>query len=207
MFEEIVYAIGTTVILAGCALRASVATAAAVRTFLTRESFLRLEFGAVEAAVVPEPILLAAATGLMGVFALDWGDASWTEAGAAAIGAAFVAAGWNLTLWSWVSWRNIFFGHAISPGQRLVTSGAYGFVRHPVYLGVVLMWFGLAAAFHSPPVLAAAVVYVTPAYVLYARSEERMMQEEFGNEYRAYQRSVPMLVPWLGRPSRSDLGA
>ncbi len=33
------------------------------------------------------------------------------------------------------------------------------------------------------------------------RSEERMMVEAFGDEYRAYQRAVPFLVPHLGRES------
>ena len=76
-----------------------------------------------------------------------------------------------------------------------MTQGAYGFVRHPVYLAALLVWLGLGVAFGSAVTLAIALLYVLPAYVLYARSEEAMMLEGFGEAYRQYCRTVPMFIP------------
>jgi protein-S-isoprenylcysteine O-methyltransferase Ste14 len=38
---------------------------------------------------------------------------------------------------------------------------------------------------------------VIPAYLLYIRSEERMMLDAFGDQYACYRGEVPMLVPRL----------
>jgi protein-S-isoprenylcysteine O-methyltransferase Ste14 len=92
-------------------------------------------------------------------------------------------------------------------GHRLVTGGAYGFVRHPIYLAVALVWLGLAVAFASPAALLLTVLYVIPSYVFYMRSEEEMMLGAFGETYRAYQRAVPFLVPRLAGRARSAQAA
>jgi protein-S-isoprenylcysteine O-methyltransferase Ste14 len=76
-----------------------------------------------------------------------------------------------------------------------MTHGAYAVARHPAYFGICLIWLGLGAAFSSPPVLAIAVLFTIPVYVLYLRAEESMMLESFGDEYREYCRRVPMLIP------------
>jgi protein-S-isoprenylcysteine O-methyltransferase Ste14 len=49
----------------------------------------------------------------------------------------------------------------------------------------------------SGPVLAITCLYVIPIYVLYIRSEETMLVESFGNEYRDYRHAGPMLIPRL----------
>jgi len=63
----------------------------------------------------------------------------------------------------------------------------------------MLIWLGLGVAFLNPLVIATAILYVIPNYVLYLRAEERMMLESFGDEYRDYRRKVPMLIPRLAR--------
>jgi protein-S-isoprenylcysteine O-methyltransferase Ste14 len=84
----------------------------------------------------------------------------------------------------------------LQEGQQLVTGGAYGLVRHPAYLGAMLVWLGLAVALLSPIVLTVTVVYVAPMYLLYITSEEKMMRDEFGAAYARYCRDVPMLLPY-----------
>jgi len=79
--------------------------------------------------------------------------------------------------------------------HRLVTRGAYGFVRHPVYLAAFLIWLALAVGFLSLTAFLVTVLYVIPIYLLYMRSEEAMMLECFGERYGSYRRRVPMLLP------------
>jgi protein-S-isoprenylcysteine O-methyltransferase Ste14 len=70
-------------------------------------------------------------------------------------------------------------------------------VRHPVYLGALLIWGGLTLCFLSPIAAAITAVYVIPAYLLYIRSEEAMMLDSFGDQYAGYRQQVPMLLPRL----------
>jgi protein-S-isoprenylcysteine O-methyltransferase Ste14 len=119
-----------------------------------------------------------------------------------ALGAASATAGISLMLWAVVSFPTVSTGHYVLPEQRVVTRGPYGWVRHPLYLAAFLIWLGVAATFRSPAALLALVLYVVPGYVVYIRSEERMMEGHFGEAYRAYARRVGMLVP--RRPSNAS---
>jgi len=51
--------------------------------------------------------------------------------------------------------------------------------------------------FLSYVVAAITALYVIPAYLLYIRSEERMMVDTFGDQYARYRGEVPMLLPRL----------
>jgi protein-S-isoprenylcysteine O-methyltransferase Ste14 len=167
----------------------------AVRSLTSRGRFEVFRFGAVEAVTLLEPVALAATTI---VLLLDLPSASSVSAGqaiAALAGAVVAAVGLALVLWTLLSWRHLFVGHAILGGQQLVTHGAYRLVRHPVYLGAFLIWGGLSLCFLSYFAAAVTVLYVTPAYLLYIRSEEQMMLSTFGDQYADYRRKVPMLLP------------
>jgi protein-S-isoprenylcysteine O-methyltransferase Ste14 len=114
---------------------------------------------------------------------------------AAVSGATLGCAGLGCLAWAVWSWPGMFAGHAVPEGHRLIIRRAFAVVRHPAYLGAVLVWLGLALALQSPVVLAVSVLYVLPAYLLYAREEEAMMLATFGDEYRRYQQRVPGFVP------------
>jgi len=115
------------------------------------------------------------------------------------LGAGLALGGLALTIWSWFSLPSVGTGHYLLEGQSLVTTGAYGVVRHPIYAGAFLIWFGLAAAYMSGAVLLLTVLYVIPAYVLNIRGEEQMMLSRYGDEYREYRRQVGAFSPRVGR--------
>jgi protein-S-isoprenylcysteine O-methyltransferase Ste14 len=194
---EQAYIVAALIVVCGSYLRVIAATGGAIRTLASRGRFRRFQMGLIEAVVAPEPLVMAAVTSLTLVLRFDPDDASVLDVVAAAIGATLVLYAWNLTAWSFLSWRSIFFGHGVQEDQELVTRGAYGLVRHPVYLGVMLIWLGLSVAFLNPIALIITAVYVIPFYVFYILSEERMMKEEFGDAYARYCRRVPMLLPYV----------
>lgn len=184
----------------GCAFgRAGGVIIFALRSLAMRGRFEAVRFGATEVIVVPEPVLLAAAAYVLLVNRESSNSVSGAEATAALAGGLVALAGLALVLWTLLSWRQLFVGHAVLGDQELVTGGAYGLVRHPVYLGAIVIWSGLSLCFLSAVAAAITTLYVLPAYLLYARSEEAMMLESFGDEYRRYRREVPMLLP---RPRR-----
>ena len=116
----------------------------------------------------------------------------------ALLGAGLALGGLSLTIWSWLSLPSVGTGRYLLEGQSLVRSGAYGLVRHPIYAGAFLIWFGLAAAYTSGVVLLLTLLYVIPAYVVNTRGEEQMMSSRYGDEYREYQRRVGAFVPRIG---------
>nr|CCD32088.1 Conserved hypothetical protein [Methylocystis sp. SC2] len=89
-------------------------------------------------------------------------------------------------------WREV---HRASKQRRLAIGGPYALIRHPQYTGFFLALFGEGVV-HWPTIFSlAAFPVIIFAYALLARKEERQMLIEFGDEYREYQRRVPMFVP------------
>ena len=120
---------------------------------------------------------------------------------AAAAGALLASAGVAVSVWSVRTTlsRDVILdaGHFVKTDHPLVTTGAYGFVRNPMYLGVFLIWIGIALAYRQPLVVATAALYVIPVYWIYIRAEERMLSEEFGAPYEEYKSRVGRLLPRL----------
>ena len=105
----------------------------------------------------------------------------------------------------WLFWRShADLGRNWSPslqlreGHELVTEGVYRSVRHPMYAS---MWlWGVAQALLLQNWIAgwAGLVLVLPLYLLRVPREERMMLDEFGEEYRAYMDRTGRVIPRLG---------
>ena len=121
----------------------------------------------------------------------------------AALGSALAWAGVLVSVWAIATTvrRGMILdaGHFVKREHSLVTSGAYGFVRNPMYLGIILIWFGIAAAFQSPALVAIAAAYIVPVFRSYIRAEERMLVGEFGAQFEEYTRRVGRLLPRLRR--------
>ncbi|MBP6013818.1 MAG: isoprenylcysteine carboxylmethyltransferase family protein [Alphaproteobacteria bacterium] len=79
--------------------------------------------------------------------------------------------------------------------HTIIDTGPYGFVRHPIYTGLLLGTIALAAV--SGRLLAViGLVAVAVGIFIKARLEERFLSAELGAEaYAAYRKRVPMLIP------------
>lgn len=82
----------------------------------------------------------------------------------------------------------------LKEGHQLIRSGPYAYVRHPIYLGLLLASFGTALAFGRWRGLVA-VVLILSAHWLKARKEERLMTMQFGQAYEEYRREAGFLIP------------
>lgn len=85
---------------------------------------------------------------------------------------------------------------AIIAEKKLVKSGLYGYVRHPLYFGVILMLLGAVLFLPNVPMLLfvmVSLVYLPIGVTL----EERKLVAEFGAQYQTYQREVKMLFPFV----------
>jgi len=97
--------------------------------------------------------------------------------------------GWDLVL------GNRFSGLvAIQPGHTLLTTGIYGVIRHPSYLGMLVNALGWGLAFRSwAGVLLAALL--VPLLLARIRSEEALLRAQFGAAYDAYCARTSRLIP------------
>ncbi|MEP6563970.1 MAG: isoprenylcysteine carboxylmethyltransferase family protein [Mesorhizobium sp.] len=80
-------------------------------------------------------------------------------------------------------------------GHRVIDTGPYGLVRHPIYTGLLLAILATMLAKGTIWGLAGAVL-LTISFVMKAKLEERFLRGELGSAYDDYARRVPMLVPF-----------
>ena len=100
-----------------------------------------------------------------------------------------------LSVWGYRSLGREFASDAeVRTDTVLITQGAFGLVRHPMYLAILLLWAGSAIALLSP-LMALCWLVLVPAFVARSRAEERLLTRHFGSAYDAYAAHVPMLVP------------
>ena len=82
-----------------------------------------------------------------------------------------------------------------SPGKtQLIISGLHRYVRHPLYLGTFIFLWGLVIVFPLLSVLVS-VVAITAYTVVALPLEEKKLVNEFGEQYKAYQKTVPRIIP------------
>ena len=81
-------------------------------------------------------------------------------------------------------------------GIKLEVTGIHRYVRHPLYLGTLLL---VTALFFLFPLLSNLICCLSIfSYVLIGiRSEERKLVDKFGEEYITYKNRTPMLIPRL----------
>lgn len=123
----------------------------------------------------------------------------WTLDGDAIrwLGVALFAAGGALRIWPVFVLGRRFSGLvAIQPGHTLVTSGVYGVIRHPSYLGLFVNSVGWGLAFRSVVGVLLAALTIPPLLAR-IRAEETLLRAQFGAEYDAYRARTSRLIPWL----------
>lgn len=133
---------------------------------------------------------LPAYTDRKGFWTLDGDTVRW-------LGVVFFVAGGALRIWPVFVLGRRFSGLvAIQPGHTLVTTGVYGVIRHPSYLGLLVNSLGWALAFRSGVgVLLTALVI--PPLVARIRAEEKLLRTQFGGEYDAYCARTSRLIPGI----------
>jgi protein-S-isoprenylcysteine O-methyltransferase Ste14 len=98
------------------------------------------------------------------------------------------------------AWGKTRLGRLFSPqlgvqeGHRLVTTGPYGVVRHPIYLGLIDFIIGSALYLNDVALLAVAFLFVI-YFAAQIRIEERFFAAHFGTEWLEYQARTPALFP------------
>ncbi|AJO78005.1 isoprenylcysteine carboxylmethyltransferase family protein [Pseudomonas sp. MRSN 12121] len=123
----------------------------------------------------------------------------WTFGGADVrwLGVVLFIGGGILRLWPVFVLGQRFSGLvAIQPGHRLVTTGIYGTLRNPSYLGLLINCVGWSLAFRSGVGLLLTALMLVPL-IARIHAEEALLHKEFGKQYDTYRAYTWRLVPWI----------
>jgi protein-S-isoprenylcysteine O-methyltransferase Ste14 len=112
--------------------------------------------------------------------------------------AAVMLAGLSLTWWARIYlgplWSSVI---TRKKDHKIIDTGPYAFVRHPIYCGLIVAILATAVAEGKATALLGSALVILGVW-LKACTEERFLMTELGPEiYDAYCRRVPMLIPFL----------
>jgi protein-S-isoprenylcysteine O-methyltransferase Ste14 len=92
--------------------------------------------------------------------------------------------------------RNFSGALRIREGHTLTRNGIYRWVRHPAYLGAIILLLGIPVMLSS--ILGFLVMFLLVPLLLHRiKLEERMLIERFGAEYEDYIKSSKKIIPFL----------
>ena len=113
-------------------------------------------------------------------------------------GAVMTYLGLPLTIWSRASlgryWSSVV---ALKQDHKLIQSGPYRAIRHPLYSGLILAAFGMAVCVTTWTSLAGAAVLLT-CFERRAQKEDALLAGEFGAEFEVYRQRTGRLLPRMG---------
>lgn len=120
----------------------------------------------------------------------------------ALVGAAIL--GFLFTWWARIHLGKLWSGAiTLKEDHKVIDTGPYSVVRHPIYTGILIAIFCTAVAEATWPAIAS-LVFMTFGLWLKADIEERLLANELGSDaYGTYRHRVPMLVPFAS-PAAGD---
>ena len=110
--------------------------------------------------------------------------------------------GLGLVLWGRLALGRLYFvssslGAQLYAGHRLVTHGPYALLRHPMYLGILLVGLGGILIYHTWTMVFVALNFL--GLLVRAWREEQVLAAEFGAQWDEYCRRVPRWIPRFRR--------
>ena len=112
-------------------------------------------------------------------------------------GLLITVAGLAFAIWARVHLGKNWSGMPVIREQHTLTrTGPYRYVRHPIYSGIVLGLLGTAIGI-GYLIVFLCVILIFVLFVIKSRTEEKFLEEEFGEEYAKYRREVKALIPYV----------
>lgn len=82
-------------------------------------------------------------------------------------------------------------------GHKVIRSGLYSVIRHPIWLSFFLIAGGLAVLFRSALGMTVLIVVVAPLWIYVIKEEEDFLVSKLGNDYVTYARQTKKLIPFI----------
>ena len=114
-------------------------------------------------------------------------------------GTIVISSGIIMRRWAMGTLGNLFTHLlTIQKGHKVIAKGPYGVVRHPSYLGGILIILGFGIAMANPISLALCIIIPIIAYSIRVNKEEAVLISNLGSEYKRYMGKVHYkIIPWI----------
>ena len=115
-----------------------------------------------------------------------------------AVGLAAICLGFLISLSGWLSIRRYSAPRfQIIEGHRVISSGLYRFIRHPICLSFFLIALGVPVFLRSATGLVILVLIVTPAWIHVIKAEEKFLLSQLGDDYKVYLGRTKRFIPFV----------
>lgn len=105
-----------------------------------------------------------------------------------AVGMALFVIGLLVRIHSILTLRQYFtYSVAEVENQKIIETGLYKFIRHPGYLGQLIIFIGIAISISNWLSILLMIIPVTLGYLYRIKVEEKFMSDQLGEEYKRYQ--------------------
>mgnify|MGYP001240548090 CR=1 FL=1 len=112
------------------------------------------------------------------------------------VGMSLVVIGLMIRIHSILTLRQFFtYSVAKVENHEIIETGLYKFVRHPGYLGQLIIFMGISISISNWLSIFVMMLSVTLAYLYRIKVEERFMLEHLGEKYLNYQNRTKRLIP------------
>ena len=115
-----------------------------------------------------------------------------------AIGMALVVTGFVIRIHSMLTLKQYFtYSVARVENHKIIETGLYKFIRHPGYLGQLIIFIGLSTSISNWLSILVMMIPVTLGYLYRINIEERFMLEQLGEDYLNYQERTKRIIPMI----------
>jgi protein-S-isoprenylcysteine O-methyltransferase Ste14 len=115
-----------------------------------------------------------------------------------AIGMALVVIGFMIRIHSILTLKQYFtYSVAKVENHKIIGTGLYKFIRHPGYLGQIVIFIGISTSISNWLSILVMMIPITLGYLYRIKVEERFMLEQLGEDYLNYQERTNRLIPMI----------
>lgn len=115
-----------------------------------------------------------------------------------AIGMAMAVLGFVIRIHSILTLKQYFtYSVAQVENHKIIETGLYKFIRHPGYLGQLIIFLGISISISNWLSILALMIPVTLGYLYRINVEERFMLKQLGDDYLNYQERTKRIIPMI----------
>ncbi len=115
-----------------------------------------------------------------------------------AIGMALFAVGFMVRIYSILTLKQYFtYSVATVENHTIISIGLYKFIRHPGYLGQLIIFMGISISISNWLSILLMMIPVCLGYLYRIKVEEKFMTDQFGNGYKDYQERTKKIIPMI----------
>jgi protein-S-isoprenylcysteine O-methyltransferase Ste14 len=113
-----------------------------------------------------------------------------------AIGTALFGIGFIIRIYSILTLKQYFpYSVAKAENHEIIETGLYKFIRHPGYLGQLIIFIGIAISISNWLSILLMMIPVALGYLYRIKVEEKFMSDQLGEDYKKYQERTKKIIP------------